>query len=249
MAAEETEWRQYEKHIYEQLKKWAGSDPDARVEFDRKLPGQLSGTTRQIDALVTGRFAGGVEKEVTAAVDCKHYTRNLDVTHVEAFIGLVEDVQTDMGLLITNRGYSPAAQRRAQRGIKLQVVVSHIDELSSYSPAYDEPYYEGDYYDFSPYGPVGATIRYCEPYETEYTPLPDEVEWSDEVLASGTDDELSWGDDRSRTACARIVLRHRLGRDPSLEEVQDFVNEIASHWDDGYPWVLFTGDLSRKLGL
>jgi hypothetical protein len=45
------------------------------------------------------------------AVDCKCFTRNVDVKAVEVFIGLVEDVGTDFGLIVTTEGYSPAARR------------------------------------------------------------------------------------------------------------------------------------------
>lgn len=156
------DWRKYEEYIRESLKEWA--DGEAKVKLDQKLP-ELSGVPRQVDALVTGRFAGNVEQDITAAVDCKRYSRKVHVKHVQAFIGLVEDVQTDLGLLLTNKGFTEAAMNRARRGIKLHVVppvyVADIDELPDfYSPSYDEAYYAGDYFDHSPYGPVGAAISY-----------------------------------------------------------------------------------------
>ena len=252
MADEEQAWRQYERYIYEKLKEWAGGQ--AEVEFDQELPGKFSGVVRQVDALITGRFAKDIERDVTAAVDCKRYSRNIDVTHVETFMGLVEDVQTDLGLLITSRGFSPAAKNRVQRGIKLhvvpQVIVAKIDELPRYHPAHDEAYYESEYFDHSPYGSVGATIRFCYVDNPEgYTLLPEELPWVEEVLASGETDELSWGDDRARRDCARIVLAHHLEEEPSDDVVEAFVAGIAADWEDGYPWVLYVGQLHEQLGV
>ena len=97
MGIEDADWRKYERHIADKLREWGGDQAD--VKFNQTLPGKFSGVERQVDALVTGAFAGDVEKEVTAAVDCKHYARNVTVPQVEAFMGLVEDVQTDLGLL------------------------------------------------------------------------------------------------------------------------------------------------------
>lgn len=79
MAQDEQEWRRYERHIFEQLTAWAGGE--AKVEFDQRLPGTISKVERQIDCLITGRFAGETAKDIRAVVDCKHYTRELNVTH------------------------------------------------------------------------------------------------------------------------------------------------------------------------
>ena len=83
-------WRDYEEHIYEKLSEWAGND--ARVEFDQSIQGKFSGVPRQVDVLISGRFANATEREITAAVDCKYYARNIDVKKVDEFIGFLEDV-------------------------------------------------------------------------------------------------------------------------------------------------------------
>lgn len=70
-----------------------------------------------------------------------------------------------------------------------------------------------------------------------------------EDLASGTDDELSWGEDGPRRSCAEVVLRHYLKQEPTPEQLDEFVEEIAQDWEDGFPWTLYSGELSAKLGL
>ena len=137
-SSDEFTWRDYEEHIFEKLSEWAGSN--ARVEFDQERIGRFSKVPRQIDVLVSGRFAGVTDREITAAVDCKYYTRAIDVKKVDEFIGFFDDVATDLGLLITNKGFSAGAgQRACVPGIELRVILANIDELPppTYDPAWD----------------------------------------------------------------------------------------------------------------
>ena len=145
-SADEFTWRDYEDHIYEKLKDWAGDD--ASVEFDQTIKGKFSETDRQIDVLISGRFANVTDRDITAAVDCKYYTRKINVQDVDAFIGFLQDIQTDLGILITNKDSSSAARRRASAGIELRVIVADIDHLPPvYHASWDEAYYESDYYE------------------------------------------------------------------------------------------------------
>jgi Restriction endonuclease len=248
----DTAWRKYESYIHQKLTYMAGEA--ASVEFDRKLPGRFSETDRQIDVLITGGFAGDVEKNVVAIVDCKRYTRKIDVTHVEAFIGLAEDVNADLGFLITNTGFSAAAKRRASHGhgIRLRVFVAEIERLPRlYSASFDEAYYSGDFWELAvPFGLSGAMIEYNYVEESDYPYNPElGLEWSTESLASDTTDKLDWADDASRAYCSKIVLSHKLGRDPTRDEIEEFVETIAWQWEAGQPWVLYVGDLARAMGI
>lgn len=131
--AEEPDWRRYERQIYERLVRAAGGEGKAEVTFDKRLAGNLSRVERQVDVYVEGEFANGVG-EATMAVDCKYFDRNVDVKAVETFIGLVEDVGTDLGLLVTTKGYSPAARNRAAaaRGVRVEIVP--YEELEGWQP-------------------------------------------------------------------------------------------------------------------
>ena len=128
----ERDWRRYERQIYERLLRLAGGDESAKIEFDARLPGSISGVDRQVDVYVEGAFAGGVGRG-TMAVDCKCFSRKVDVKDAEAFIGLVDDVGTDFGLIVTTEGYSPAAKRRlGPRGVRFDIVP--YDELENWAP-------------------------------------------------------------------------------------------------------------------
>lgn len=242
-------WRDYEDHIYEKLSEWAA--PDAEVTFDQKVRGKFSGIDRQVDVVVKGRFANVTGKEMTAAVDCKYYTREIDVKKVDEFIGYIEDVQADIGILVTNKGFTPAARRRASRGIDLRVIVAEIDRLPpSYFSSWDEGYYESDYYEGGPgaRSQDGATISYfyIDPVGLEYTFDPDRPpEQLDEPVLAGPGQEVSWGDNEARAKCVAAILRHRGGgEEPDPEDVKRVVLELAYWWEDGQTWALFDGQLT-----
>jgi hypothetical protein len=124
------DWREYEQQIHERLKRLAGED--AEIRFDVKMPGRFSGVERQIDILVRGRFPGF--GEATMAVDCKCFSRNVDVKGVETVMGLVEEVGTDLGLIVTTEGYSEGAKRRARSARGMQLDVVPYDDLADWEP-------------------------------------------------------------------------------------------------------------------
>jgi hypothetical protein len=123
-------WRDYEEVICAQLRTHSGSS--ARIEFDQRVTGRLSGHPRQVDIVVVGRFPGLVRKAATMAVDCKLWSRKVGIEDVDRFVGFLADVGTDLGLLVTNVGFSEAARARAagDRGIKLDVVRATAIELA-----------------------------------------------------------------------------------------------------------------------
>jgi len=129
-------WKMYERQIYKRLR--ARAAPGATITFDedgkQRLPGRFSEVGRQVDVLVRGKFAG-LDHEQIMIVDCKHFSRRVDVKAVEAFAGMMEDVNAPLGVLITNEGFTKAAQRRAAhvRGMALDIVP--FDELSSWKLA------------------------------------------------------------------------------------------------------------------
>ncbi|GIJ29503.1 hypothetical protein Vqi01_46650 [Micromonospora qiuiae] len=121
---------EYENGVADVLAYLAGDA--AVVERNIRMPGKRSGKQRQIDVRVTGAlFASG---NATMVVDCKRYTKPLDVNHVGTFVGLVEDVGADMGLLVSTVGISPAAKQYADnvRGIRLDILP--IEHLAAWSP-------------------------------------------------------------------------------------------------------------------
>jgi len=100
-------WREYERQVYAEI---ISKDPGAKVDYDVRLPGRRSGAPRQIDVLITERTSSC---EIATAVDAKHHTRPIDVKEVESFIGLLNDVSVDRGVMISVSGlHGSGAQPR-----------------------------------------------------------------------------------------------------------------------------------------
>lgn len=103
-------WKDYEEEIFDLLKE---TYKDATITFDQTLKGRYSQVYRQIDVLIESYIAG---KKIRLIVDGKYFNKNIDVKAVESFISMVEDVDAKQGILITSKGFSPAAINRAYYG-------------------------------------------------------------------------------------------------------------------------------------
>ena len=128
----EPAWRRYEQQIYEHLKRKATG---AKVSFDKdgrqRLPGHWSKVERQIDVIVRGTFPGFPD-ELALIVDCKCFSKKVDVGDVDRFLGLVLDVRQPLGLMITNVGYSKAALQRAKENPGVSLDVVELDHLAGW---------------------------------------------------------------------------------------------------------------------
>lgn len=90
--------------------------PDALVERNVKMMGR-SGLERQIDICV--RVKAG-QFELFVVIDCKDYNRKVDVNDVEAVMGLCQDVGANQSAIVTARGFSDGAMKRA-RDVKMNI--------------------------------------------------------------------------------------------------------------------------------
>jgi len=106
-AYQKITWGRYETEVFEACKI---AFPNASVVKNEKIRGRFSGRSRQIDILIKENIAG---KNISIAVDCKLYKKKADVKQVESFIGMLADVGTDKGLMISEKGYSESALKRA----------------------------------------------------------------------------------------------------------------------------------------
>jgi tetratricopeptide (TPR) repeat protein len=128
-------WKDYEKEILSQFQEMY---PAADITFDAKIKGRYSNIERQIDVLIEDYAAG---ENIRIMVDAKYFSRNVDVKGVESFIGMMEDVCVDKGLLITQKGYSDAAINRAHndpRRIELDIL--NFEELRKFQGFVALPY-------------------------------------------------------------------------------------------------------------
>ncbi|MEZ4720870.1 MAG: restriction endonuclease [Flavobacteriales bacterium] len=128
-------WKEYEKEI---LKYFQQAYPKTRISFDQSVLGRYSKVERQIDILIEGDIAG---YKIRVVVDCKLFSRKIDVKQVESFSSMVKDVGGHQGVLITSKGYSKAAINRAFYGDdKIELDIINFDELHEYQGLKAFPY-------------------------------------------------------------------------------------------------------------
>jgi hypothetical protein len=116
----------------------ASKYPNARVTHDARRPGKLSGAARQIDVLIEETVHGEI---LTTVVDAKQYSRPLDVTDVEAFLGLLRDVEAPRGIMVSAKGYSKTALARAFRDdVDLDLEICSLDDYAQWQAPGAIPY-------------------------------------------------------------------------------------------------------------
>jgi hypothetical protein len=113
-------------------------DVEVTVQPNVKLIGHLSGTERQIDVLIDSRWNDGINRRII--VDAKEWKRKIDVKDVESFEGMMRDCQANRGVIVTTKGFSEAALRRAQDAITITILtLGDLEEYEwVYEPCYDE---------------------------------------------------------------------------------------------------------------
>jgi len=121
------DWQQYEREIEEQFRR---AYPSAQITHDAKLVGKFSKVERQIDLLIEERASDFAFRIV---VDAKYRGRKIDVSDVEAFIGLTRDVEAHTGMMVALEGYTPAAVNRAHNDdLDIILDVLNVEELKAF---------------------------------------------------------------------------------------------------------------------
>jgi hypothetical protein len=104
---------------------------DLCVTPNARIVGRISGRSRQIDVLID--FRHDTDNTRRIIVDAKRRTRKIDVTDVEAFRGLMDDVDATHGYLVCPSGHTKAAERRTQDVASIRLVP--LDRLDDFDPS------------------------------------------------------------------------------------------------------------------
>lgn len=119
-------WRQYERLVA----KLTVEDYDGNYTVipNARIKGFISDRKRQIDVLVDYRFDTNLNRRII--FDAKFRNRPVDIKEVEAFEGLMKDVNAQRGFIICSNGYTSAALKRAQEHIGIKLLAEEkIDEF------------------------------------------------------------------------------------------------------------------------
>jgi hypothetical protein len=126
------DWEKYEIQIFEKLDELF---PNSDIKKDQRIIGRYSERSRQIDILVKSQSIG---RELLIVIDCKKFSKKIDIKTVESFIGFSEDVGAHIGIMITNVGYSKSAEKRAKNHHKdIQLDVVKFIDLEDYEFSFD----------------------------------------------------------------------------------------------------------------
>jgi hypothetical protein len=130
MSIEDKIWRKYEREIYQEL---ISVFTDCEFEFDDRIFGKHSRIDRQIDISIRGNIGGN---KILGIIDCKHFSKNINIKTIESFLGMLEDTKANFGLIITNKGFSLSAKSRANvRNLRLDII--KFDELEKIKLTFD----------------------------------------------------------------------------------------------------------------
>jgi restriction endonuclease len=118
MKSAAKDWELYERFIARLMVDQISTDlcvtPNARIK------GTISRRIRQLDVLIDRRHDTDNSRRII--VDAKMRRRKIDVVQVEAFEGLMKDVEATHGVLVCPIGHTKAAEKRAQRAITIRLV-------------------------------------------------------------------------------------------------------------------------------
>ncbi|WP_375558898.1 restriction endonuclease [Bernardetia sp. OM2101] len=90
------DWKDYEQRVY---KKFKLEYPNIDIFYNVETLGKSSKTLRQVDTLVNSTVAG---INVRIAIECKAYSRKIDVDKIESFANRLKQIGANHGVVITN---------------------------------------------------------------------------------------------------------------------------------------------------
>jgi hypothetical protein len=77
---------------------------------NQRITGRMSQAGRQVDVWAAGFIAG---VDVNVAIECKRYSRPVNVGTVDEFAGKLQDLNADRGILYSYSGFTSSAVNRA----------------------------------------------------------------------------------------------------------------------------------------
>ena len=126
----QSSWQGYEEAVFQECER-VYHFRNCEILKNAHLVGRYSGAKRQIDVLV--RFIEGESVISTMLVECKHYAQKINVKIVDSFIGCLEDVGADKGVIVSEKGFTKAAINRAYKGKEdIEVDILSLGELQQF---------------------------------------------------------------------------------------------------------------------
>lgn len=123
-------WKEFEEEVFLECERVFNSQ-GTEVIKNEYVVGRYSGVQRQIDVIIRQHNDG--EDINTCVVECKHYAKKINVKIVDSFIGCLEDVGANKGILVSEKGFTKAAINRAHKGKEnIEVDILNLGELQRF---------------------------------------------------------------------------------------------------------------------
>ena len=123
-------WKEYEDEVFQECERVFRLQ-GAKVIKNTYLVGCYSGVKRQIDIIIKDFKDGEIVSD--CLVECKHYAQKINVKIVDSFIGCLEDVGVERGLLVSEKGFTKAAINRAHNGKEnIEVDILSLGDLQQF---------------------------------------------------------------------------------------------------------------------
>lgn len=131
------EWKEYEKEVHQECLRVFF---DSEVTFNTHIMGRYSEHMRQVDVLVED-YEGK-----TLVIDAKHYSKKVDVKTVESFISMLKDLGADLGILVSEKGFTKSAINRAHYGEdNIEVDILSLNDFKEFQSTCGIPYSGGNF--------------------------------------------------------------------------------------------------------
>lgn len=109
MSSKNQDWLVYQKLVAEIC---GDLGSDAIVTHDDKIPGRITGRTRQIDVSIRSKVSGF---DILIIVQVKDYERPADINVIGEFKSVVDDVGANKGIVVCSKGFTKPAKQYARR--------------------------------------------------------------------------------------------------------------------------------------
>src|SRR6266567_3252745 len=107
-------------------------------ELDARVPDTTAQYCRKIDVWLP---------DTREIIECKHYKSRVGIEVVDRLVGTMQDVRAAPSRIFSHSGFTPQAERRAQKAGITCTTLSFAKEFQTFFPASGNGYYVGEYID------------------------------------------------------------------------------------------------------
>jgi Restriction endonuclease len=219
--------KSYERQVMRHLTQ---ERPHIAFELNAKVLDTTGQYERQIDVWLP---------DTREIVECKHYTRPVDIGVVDRLVGTVQDVDAAVGHIFSSNGFTDQAAKRARKAGITCTPLSFATKFETYLRPSGNGYYFGEYFELClcsttplPAGNTWTRISYFSKDDNDF-----------DTLSTGL--SIDWGDVNACRFITYLLLAHMLRRPPSDSAIDEFMDSYGNQFELGQEWVISEDKIRR----